>query len=124
MKRVFLCAVLLFCNFAQAQQIVVGSKRFTESYVLGEIAKKKLIDAGFQVEHKQGMGGTVVLWQALKTGGIGVYPEYTGTIGEEILKSKTPLSNDAMRAALKSARHRHERRTWFQQHLRADDAPR
>ena len=102
MKKFFLCSVLLFCNLAQAQQIVVGSKRFTESYVLGEIAKKKLTSAGFAVEHKQGMGGTVVLWQALKTGGIGVYPEYTGTIGEEILKSKTLLSNDAMRAALKA----------------------
>jgi osmoprotectant transport system permease protein len=84
-----------------AQQIVVGSKRFTESYVLGEIAKKLLDDAGLQVEHKQGMGGTVVLWQALRGGGIDLYPEYSGTISEEILKSKDALTVEAMRDALK-----------------------
>ncbi len=39
-----------------------------------------------------GMGGTIILWQALRGGQIDVYPEYTGTIGEEILKTKQPLS--------------------------------
>src|SRR5262249_27644255 len=67
-----------------AQQITVGSKKFTESYVLGEIAKKLLVDGGFQVEHRQGMGNTSIVWQALKTGQISLYPEYTGTISEEI----------------------------------------
>jgi len=66
--------------------VIVGSKRFTESYVLGEIAKKALLDAGLKVEHKQGMGATAIVWGALKTGGITLYPEYTGTISEEILK--------------------------------------
>jgi len=80
--------------------LVVGSKKFTESYVLGEIARKALTDAGFTVEHRQGIGATGIVWEALKTGAIAVYPEYTGTIGEEILKSKTPLSADAMQKAL------------------------
>jgi osmoprotectant transport system permease protein len=78
----------------------VGSKKFTESYVLGEIAKKLLTDAGFKAEHKQGMGGTIILWQALKSGQIDAYPEYTGTIGEEILKQPGINRLDDIKKAL------------------------
>jgi len=80
-----LCLVLA-AGLAGAQTVVVGSKKFTESYVLGEIAKKELKNAGLQVEHKQGMGATAIVWEALKSGGITFYPEYTGTVSEEILK--------------------------------------
>src|SRR5260221_7954453 len=86
---------------AQAQRIVVGSKKFTESYVLGEIAKTTLQNAGFAAEVRQGMGGTIILWQALQGGKITLYPEYTGTIDEEILKTKQPLSTDQMGALLR-----------------------
>jgi osmoprotectant transport system permease protein len=96
-----LFAIFAFCSVAQPQQIVVGSKKFTESYVLGEIAKTALQNAGFTVEHKQGMGGTIILWQALRGAEIALYPEYTGTITEEILKTKQPLSTDGMRALLR-----------------------
>lgn len=85
---------------ATGQSVVVGSKKFTESYVLGEIAKKLLTAQGLQVQHDQGMGGTIILWQALLHGDIGCYPEYTGTIGEEILKQKN-LSPDSMHVELK-----------------------
>ena len=96
-----LFAIFAFCSVAQPQQIVVGSKKFTESYVLGEIAKTALQNAGFTVDHKQGMGGTIILWQALRGDEIALYPEYTGTITEEILKTKQPLSTDGMRALLR-----------------------
>jgi osmoprotectant transport system permease protein len=86
---------------AQAQRIVVGSKRFTESYVLGEIAKMTLQNAGFAAEVRPGMGGTIILWQALQGGEITLYPEYTGTIAEEILKTKPPLGTDQMSALLR-----------------------
>jgi osmoprotectant transport system permease protein len=86
---------------AQAQRIVVGSKKFTESYVLGEIAKTTLQNAGFAAEVRQGMGGTIILWQALQGGEITLYPEYTGTIAEEILKTKPPLGTDQMGALLR-----------------------
>ena len=85
---------------ANAQTIGVGSKRFTESYVLGEIAKKLLEDAGYRVEHKQGMGGTIIVWDALKSGDIAMYPDYTGTIQETILKSATPMTPEQMWSAL------------------------
>jgi osmoprotectant transport system permease protein len=96
-----LFAIFAFCSVAQPKEIVVGSKRFTESYVLGEIARIALQKAGFTVEHKQGMGGTIILWQALRGGDVQVYPEYTGTVTEEILKTKQPLSTDALRALLR-----------------------
>ena len=84
----------------QAQRIVVGSKKFTESYVLAEIAKTTLQNAGFAAEVRQGMGGTIILWLALQQGEITLYPEYTGTIAEEILKTK-PLGSDQMGALLR-----------------------
>lgn len=85
---------------ARAERVVVGSKKFTESYVLAEAAKKVLKDAGFEVEHRQGMGATGIVWEALKGGQIDAYPDYTGTIGEELLKVKGEMSPEAMRSAL------------------------
>src|ERR1700747_963831 len=96
-----LFAIFAFCSVGQSKQIIVGSKRFTESYVLGEIARIALQNAGFTVVHKQGMGGTIILWKALRGTDIQVYPEYTGTIAEEILKTKQPLNTDGMRALLR-----------------------
>jgi len=83
-----------------ADPVVVGSKKFTESYVLGEIAKTVLQQAGFPVQERAGMGGTIILWQALRGGQIDLYPEYTGTVGEEILKTKEDLTGEEMRQAL------------------------
>jgi osmoprotectant transport system permease protein len=80
--------------------IAIGSKNFTESYVLGEIAKRTLIDAGIPAEHRAGMGGTIILWQALRTGQISAYPEYTGTIVEEILQDRQLASPAQLRDAL------------------------
>jgi len=92
----FLCAGTL----ASADPVVIGSKKFTESYVLGEIARRALSDAGVATEHRQGMGGTIILWQALQGGQIDVYPEYTGTIAQEILKNGQQLSFHEIRDAL------------------------
>src|SRR4029077_2842954 len=77
-----------------AEPVRIGSKKFTESYVLGEIAKRTLSEAGIPAEHRQGMGGTIILWQALRGGQIDLYPEYTGTIVQEILKRSDPMHVD------------------------------
>ena len=97
-----LSILLVICALrsVNAQEISVGSKRFTESYVLGEIAKKVLEDAGYHVEFKKGMGGTIIVWEALRSGNIAMYPDYTGTIQETILKSATPMTAGQMRSAL------------------------
>ncbi len=92
--------ISIFSSAANAEPVVVGSKKFTESYVLGEIAKRALENADVPAEHRQGMGGTIILWQALSTGQIGLYPEYTGTISEEILKNPAIASAEELRGAL------------------------
>jgi osmoprotectant transport system substrate-binding protein/osmoprotectant transport system permease protein len=85
---------------ARSEPVVIGSKKFTESYVLGEIAKRALTNAGINAEHRQGMGGTVILWQALRGGQIDVYPEYTGTITQEILKRNDKPAFEEVEAEL------------------------
>lgn len=69
-----------------ANELVVGSKRFTESYVLAEIIAQTARAAGANTVHRQGLGNTAILFQALKAGSIDLYPDYTGTIGLELLK--------------------------------------
>src|SRR6201987_5445595 len=70
-----------------APTLNVGSKRFTESYILGEIVKQTAIAAGeTNAVHQQGLGNTAIVLNALTSGNIDVYPEYTGTIAKEILK--------------------------------------
>ncbi|RVU47642.1 glycine betaine ABC transporter substrate-binding protein [Rubrivivax rivuli] len=71
---------------AAAEPIQVGSKRFTESYVLGELARLALQQGGVAAVHRQGLGNTAILEQALRSGQIDLYPEYTGTIVRELLK--------------------------------------
>jgi osmoprotectant transport system permease protein len=87
-----LALVFLEGNVVNANPIRIGSKKFTESYVLGEIAKQSLTNSGITAEHRQGMGGTIILWQALRGNQIDVYPEYTGTIVQEILKRNEKLT--------------------------------
>jgi osmoprotectant transport system permease protein len=93
-------AFLILISSSLANPIIIGSKKFTESYVLGEIAKRALNDAGIPAEHRQGMGGTIIVWQALRGAQIDAYPEYSGTIAEEILKDRQLHSAAAIRDAL------------------------
>jgi osmoprotectant transport system permease protein len=101
-----LCFGITISCFVSAQPTektsVVGSKRFTESYVLGELVHLTLRDAGVKATHRQGLGNTAIVIQALKTGQIDVYPEYTGTILREILKrSETQVSMNELNDLLK-----------------------
>lgn len=79
----------------------IGSKRFTESLVLGEIGKAIAGRAGeAEVKHKEGLGGTAIVFRALQEGSIDLYAEYTGTIAEAILKDPSVTDLEAMRRAL------------------------
>jgi osmoprotectant transport system permease protein len=73
-----------------APVIVVGSKNFTESVVLGEIARLAGRERGVRVRHRRSLGGTRILWSALTRGDIDAYPEYTGTITHELLRDLPP----------------------------------
>jgi len=96
---VLACAGILSSAHA-GEPLRVGSKRFTESYILGEILTQTAARTG-PAEHKQGLGNTAIVLGALRSGAIDVYPEYLGTIDLEILKNPQPTSLDAMRAALR-----------------------
>ncbi|MFD2571768.1 ABC transporter permease/substrate-binding protein [Spirosoma soli] len=64
----------------RAQTIVMGSKVFTEQYILAEIYRQ-LIEGhtALRVVSRTGLGGTQICFDALRTGAIDFYPEYTGT---------------------------------------------
>ena len=78
----------------------VGSKRFTESYVLGEIVTRTAAASGNPAEHLQGLGNTAIVFAALKAGSIDLYPEYLGTIDAEILKHGKPASIEVINREL------------------------
>ena len=79
----------------------IGSKRFTESYILAELlAQQAAPHARTPPQVRQGLGNTSIVYEALRAGQIDLYPEYAGTIGQEILKSQEPLTLDQMRQAL------------------------
>ncbi len=79
------------CRAQADETLHVGSKRFTESYILAEVVAQAARAAGTPVEHHPGMGGTALLFQALKSGAIDVYPEYSGTVSRQILKTDARL---------------------------------
>jgi osmoprotectant transport system permease protein len=94
-------ALLLAAAPAQAQEPVrVGSKAFTESVVLGELATQLVASTGAPAVHRRALGGTRVLWEALRRGEIDLYPDYTGTLAREILSADPPRDETALRAAL------------------------
>lgn len=78
-----------FPLFAQGGELLkVGSKRFTENYILAEIvARLAEREAGLSIERRLGLGGTGITYGALIEGEIDLYPEYTGTISEAIIKN-------------------------------------
>lgn len=90
------CAIALMAgaHASAADTLRVGSKRFTESYILGEVVRQTAAPyTGPAVaEHKQGLGNTAIVFEALKSGSIDIYPEYLGTISQEILKHADAVS--------------------------------
>jgi osmoprotectant transport system permease protein len=94
------CLSLASTLCAQPDRITVGSKNFTEGYVLAEVMAQLLEARGFEVERRFGFGGTLVAFEALRAGEIDVYAEYTGTISQAILNSSVALDDDELSAAL------------------------
>lgn len=85
MHRLALAALFAFaCSKPQA--VVVGSKNFTESVLLGEIIAQRLEAAGCTVERKLDLGGTLVCDKAIVSGSLDAYPEYSGTALTAILR--------------------------------------
>jgi len=78
----------------------VGSKAFTESVILGELATQLATSGGAPAVHRRALGGTRVLWEALRRGDIDLYPDYTGTLAREVLAARAPLDDAELRGVL------------------------
>ncbi len=81
------------------QKLVVGCKAFTESIILSEITRLSLARNGLEVTRRE-LAGTELLWKALLAGEVDVYPEYVGTIREQILGGKLDTDDQAWIAAI------------------------
>lgn len=95
--------LLLFCHSVFAKPLItIGSKKNTESIILGEILFVLSDDAQLvNVLHLKQLGGTRILWDALIKGDIDVYPEYTGTLINELLASEKLKNKDELSESLK-----------------------
>jgi osmoprotectant transport system substrate-binding protein len=108
-SRLSLCALvvgvvsLMSCAPSHSNRIVVGSKNFTESFVLGELIAQQIeAHTGLKVERRFYLAGTYICQQAILAGRIDVYPEYTGTALTAILKQDVGGDRDAVYSRVKS----------------------
>jgi len=83
-----------------APTVRVGSKTFTESVLLGDMVTQLARSTGARAEHRRELGGTTVLWEALRRGELDLYPEYTGTLRQELLSGRNLPDDAALREAL------------------------
>ncbi len=103
LRALALLALLSGMGLSHAAEDVlrIGSKRFTESYILAEVlAQTAAPHTSTPPVVQRGLGNTAIVYEALRAGSIDLYAEYTGTIAREILKSDKPMTREAMNAAL------------------------
>ena len=84
-----MAVLFVSCSPSHSGRIVIGSKNFTESFILGEIFAQQIeAHTNLKVERRFYLAGTYICQQAILAGRIDVYPEYTGTALTVILKEK------------------------------------
>jgi osmoprotectant transport system substrate-binding protein len=93
---------------AEKPPIVLGTKNFTEQYVLGELYRQALEAKGYEVTLKSDIGSTEIIDAALTSGEIDVYPEYTGTALTVVFGAEG--SEDTAEATYEAAKERYEER--------------
>jgi len=98
----FFC--FLFTQIGQSetstQTLVIGSKKFTENYILAEIMAQLLEHHHYKIDRRFGMNSSIV-YRALKKGDVDIYPEYTGTISRVYLKTNQNLTSHQINDRLK-----------------------
>jgi osmoprotectant transport system permease protein len=93
-------ALIVAMGLVTSEPVRVGSKVFTESVILGDLAVGLLKDANIPAIHRRELGGTRILFNALEANELDVYPEYTGTISAEILAGSGLKGQTEIREAL------------------------
>jgi osmoprotectant transport system substrate-binding protein len=108
-------AALSFAAAASAQTLKVGSKNFTEQFVVAELYAATLEAAGFQVERKINLGATLMAHEALRSGAIDLYPEYTGTGLVAVTRAQGPSESDPEKIylAVKAFYEKEYKLTWL-----------
>ena len=99
-RWIALAAAVLLPPSAPAQAVRITSKADTETTVLAHVVAHLVGDAGVSVSMKERLGGTRVAWDALRANDYDVYPEYTGTISEQILAGQNIRGEAALREEL------------------------
>jgi len=82
--------------------VTIGTKNFTEQYVLGQLYKQALEAKGYKVVYKENIGSSELIDTALKSGKINFYPEYDGVIVTDLAKQAFPKTAAATYAAAKT----------------------
>lgn len=95
-----LVAVLALAGCTRPAKVVIASKQDAETTILAEMAVQLVRASGVSASLQQGLGGTPVVWQALRSGDIDAYPEYTGTLAIQILHDPKLGSEAELRSAL------------------------
>ena len=113
---VAILAALSIAGQASAQTIKVGSKNFTEQFIVAELYAAALEAAGFTVERKINLGATLVTHEALRSGAIDLYPEYTGTGLSAVMKGQGPIESDPKKVhqTVKAFYEKEYRLTWLE----------
>src|SRR5499427_6339938 len=97
------CSLLCSCAPSRSDRIVVGSKNFTESFILGELIAQQIESrTKLKVERRFYLAGTYICQQAMLAGRIDVYPEYTGTALTAILKQPSGHDRNEVYQRVKS----------------------
>jgi osmoprotectant transport system substrate-binding protein len=106
-------AVLLLSAGADAQTVRVGSKNFTEQFILGEMYAAALEANGIRVERKINLGGTLIAHKAVTSNEVDLYPEYTGTALNAVLKAPVISDPDAVYKQVKAFYEKEYEVTWL-----------
>jgi osmoprotectant transport system substrate-binding protein len=93
----------------------IGSKNFTEQFVLAEMYAQALEAKGYQVERSINLGGTLIAHEALRTGKIDMYPEYTGTALKNMVKASAPNDPEVVFKTVKDFYEKNFGLTWLDQ---------
>lgn len=101
MKRLVVAALLLAA--CSKKPVVVGSKNFTESVILGELLAQKVESAGCRADRRLNLGGTLVCDAAITAGSLDTYVEYSGTALTAILHQPPLKSRDEVTRTVAAA---------------------
>jgi osmoprotectant transport system substrate-binding protein len=105
---ILLSVVVAASATAAPPTVVLGTKNFSEEYILGQLYKQALEAKGFKVSYKENIGSTEIIDAALTSGKINFYPEYTGVIVQVVFHK--PLSAKTAAATFKLAKSLQEKR--------------